>query len=75
MDQNSVCEESSVHNTVSGANEIGGFTVATEKGRTLHYSLYECKKCGYQWAYFYDIAFRNLERISVGEYNRAKLYR
>jgi len=73
--QSGVCEDAAVHNTVSGANEIEGFTVATERGRVLHYSLYQCRKCGCQWAYFFDVDANNLTRISVGEYQRGKLYR
>lgn len=71
----SVCEAAAVHNTTSGADEIDGFSVATDSGRSLHYTLYQCRKCGYQWAYFYDISHNKLERISVGEYRRATLYK
>jgi DNA-directed RNA polymerase subunit M/transcription elongation factor TFIIS len=74
MDPNT-CENAGVHNTTNSSSEVSGFTVATESGKSLHYSLYRCGKCGYEWAYFYDVNAGRLERISVGEYNRAKLYR
>jgi len=72
--QSGECENANVHGKVARECEIDGYTNATNKGRTLHYSLYRCPQCGCQWAYFYDINANKLEKISVDEFQRCRYY-
>ena len=74
QEQNGVCESVIVHDKVAGDCEIDGYTTATPKGRVLHYSLYKCPNCGYQWAYYFDVDANKLEKISVGEFQRCRHY-